>query len=130
MRVGKINVLVVDDDAISNFVTVRHLQQFPFIDRIHDFTDPVEALNYLKAESSLQKGLPDYIFLDINMPQLDGWLFLDRMYTMNILSPKVFLLTSSIYPEDAARSGNYILVNGFIVKPLDRKKIEFYLNID
>ena len=123
------HILVVDDDAISNFVTVRHLKQFNSLGSIRDFTNPLEALEYLKLEKEAGGNLPDFILLDINMPHLDGWTFLDKMDELKILSPKVYMLTSSIYPEDSERSKNYLLVSGFIVKPLDRNKIQLQLNI-
>jgi len=124
----KYRIWVVDDDAISNFVTVRHLKQFKTLSSINDFINPVEALNFL--EKSEDSSLPDFILLDINMPNLDGWTFLDKMQELNVLFPKVFMLTSSIYPEDYEKSQKYNLVKGFIVKPLDRIKIQTELNID
>lgn len=128
MTEGKYHICVVDDDAISNFVTVRHLKQFKTLSSIHDFINPIEALNYL--QNSEKSILPDFILLDINMPHLDGWGFLDKMKELDVLSPKVFMLTSSIYPEDYEKSQKYSLVKGFIVKPLDRIKIQTELNID
>lgn len=129
MSEEKLYILVVDDDSISNFVTVRHLKQFQALGHIQDFINPLEALNFLQTEKDQDKRLPDYILLDINMPQLDGWSFLDKMHDMAITTPKVFMLTSSIYPEDSERSKNYTLVSGFIVKPLDRTKIQTHLSI-
>lgn len=129
MSEEKLYILVVDDDAISNFVTVRHLKQFQALGHIQDFTNPLEALSFLQAENEASKKLPDFILLDINMPQLDGWSFLDKMHELKINSPQVFMLTSSIYPEDSERSKNYKLVSGFIVKPLDRNKIQTHLDI-
>lgn len=129
MSEEKLYILVVDDDAISNFVTVRHLKQFQSLGQIKDFINPLEALSFLQAENEASNKLPDYILLDINMPQLDGWSFLDKMHDIKVSSPKVFMLTSSIYPEDSERSKNYNLVSGFIVKPLDRNKIQTHLNI-
>lgn len=129
MSEEKLYILVVDDDAISNFVTVRHLKQFQALGHIQDFTNPVEALCFLQSENEASKKLPDFILLDINMPQLDGWSFLDKMHELKISTPQVFMLTSSIYPEDSERSKNYKLVSGFIVKPLDRIKIQTHLDI-
>jgi len=128
MTEGKYRIWVVDDDAISNFVTVRHLKQFKTLSAIKDFINPMEALAVLKITEI--DALPDFILLDINMPNLDGWTFLDRMREMDVLFPKVFMLTSSIYPEDYEKSQKYSLVKGFIVKPLDRIKIQTELNID
>jgi CheY-like chemotaxis protein len=128
MTEGKYRIWVVDDDAISNFVTVRHLKQFKTLSTIHDFINPQEALSFL--QKSEDGTLPDFILLDINMPNLDGWTFLDKMNELEVLFPKVFMLTSSIYPEDYEKSQKYGLVKGFIVKPLDRIKIQTELNID
>jgi CheY-like chemotaxis protein len=128
MGEGKYHVWVVDDDTISNFVTVRHLNQFKTILSIHDYKNPLEALEVLKnLESTLY---PDFILLDINMPHLDGWSFLNKLQELRISSPKVFMLTSSIYPEDYDKCEAYPVVKGFIVKPLDRIKIQTELKID
>ncbi len=129
MSTEKYHILVVDDDSISNFVTVRHLKQFKGLGSIRDFTNPLDAIDFLQEEKKRGAALPDFILLDINMPHLDGWSFLDRMQELDILSPRVYMLTSSIYPEDSERSRSYSLVNGFIVKPLDRLKIQSQLNI-
>jgi len=128
MTEGKFRIWVVDDDAISNFVTVRHLKQFKTLGFIQDFKNPLDALEFLRNTEVAH--LPDFILLDINMPHLDGWSVLDQMMEMKIDFPKVFMLTSSIYPEDFEKSQNYSLVKGFIVKPLDRVKIQTELNID
>jgi CheY-like chemotaxis protein len=125
---SKYSIWVVDDDAISNFVTVRHLKQFKNLETILDFINPLDAISYLK--SSMDTVQPDFILLDINMPSLDGWSFLDQMRDMNVIFPKVFMLTSSIYPEDYERSQSYSLVKGFIIKPLDRIKIQKELDIE
>ncbi len=128
MMEGGYSILVVDDDAISNFVTVRHLKQFKTAHTIQDFINPFNALEFL---NSLEvEKLPDYILLDINMPSLSGWDFVDRLKVMGIFSPKVFMLTSSIFPEDYEKSENYPLIKGFIIKPLDKIKIQNELKIE
>lgn len=69
-------------------------------------------------------NLPEIIFLDINMPILNGWEFLDLLnsHDLNKL-PKIYMLTSSISPEDVNKSENHPLVTGYFTKPLSLDKL-------
>jgi CheY-like chemotaxis protein len=85
--------------------------------------DGQEALNYLQQENNP----PDVIFLDLNMPTLDGWEFLDvykDIRSRNLESTKIAILTSSANPEDMELLNQFEYVIDFVSKPLSEKRIK------
>ena len=76
-------------------------------------------------------NLPDYIFLDINMPVMDGWEFMDelsKMATAKLNNLHIYILTSSLDPSDYSKAELSPLIQGFISKPLEIEKVEFLKN--
>jgi PAS domain S-box-containing protein len=110
------NIMLVDDDKVFINITGLILKRFNESVAVESYTNPAQALEVLKKE----RNLPDTIFLDINMPDIDGWKFLENMQEMGINS-NVYMLTSSIDPSDIERSKNYASVKGYFTKPLTKK---------
>lgn len=104
--------MIVDDVEISNFILKKMISKVPGNYLIYDYTSPEEAL------ADIEKINPDLIFLDLNMPVIDGWEFLSLMNEKKH-SQVVYILTSSSSELDHARSRNYINVKDFLVKPLN-----------
>ncbi len=115
----KITILLIDDDPINNIVNNKLLKKFDASLEIVEFLNARSALKYLQAPAS---QLPNYILLDINMPEMNGWEFLDKYQPLK-LPCKLFLLTSSIAHEDIKEAKNYPAVRGFLTKPLEEDKI-------
>ena len=122
------SVLLVDDDASCNFLHQRLLRKSQRVDRIAVANDGLEALEYIKSCVATKKNsCPDIIFLDINMPRMNGWQFLD---TYKDLSPAhrsgivLIMLTSSLNPDDKARAEQYDEVAGLHYKLLSKKGLE------
>jgi two-component SAPR family response regulator len=104
------NILLIDDEYISNFISKKLIEKIDASIQAIEFNDPEEAfdkLDYIK---------PDLIFLDINMPVMNGWDFLDKMAVENI-DYKVIILTSSINTIDRKAAMKYMNVIGYIEKP-------------
>lgn len=110
-------ILVVDDDTVSNLISSRYIKKAGLKPIVYEY--PEEALNFLIANADSI----DLVLLDINMPNMDGFQFLDEM-AKNKLETKVILLTSSINAFDRDRSLNYPAVIDFWNKPMSIEKIK------
>jgi two-component system, NarL family, nitrate/nitrite response regulator NarL len=119
MQIKKI--LLVDDEPISNLINRKILLNHNPEFEIEDFTNPFEAFNVLESFR------PDVIFLDINMPGMTGWDFLEAM-RQNNLTNSVIMLTSSTSEAERAKSTTYSNVKNFYVKPLKIGTVSILLN--
>lgn len=119
-------IAVVDDDKIFQLTTVRTMQAANVTDRIIQFENGEEALTYLRENASESDLLPDFIFLDINMPFVDGWMFLEDYSTLKYELKKeisIFMISSSIDPRDINRAKQNTNVVEYILKPVSREKL-------
>jgi len=112
------SVILVDDQPITNFITRKLLQVEGITIPISDFTNPVLALEQILK----QKEQNDLIILDLNMPEMTGWEFLDKLIESNH-SPKIVILTSSTSDLDKDKASEYDFVKDYIIKPLNKIKI-------
>ena len=112
-------IYLIDDDEIQNLINTRVISIVSEGIEVKAFTSAEIALSDLKGK---QDGLPDMIFLDINMPKMNGWDFLDA-YQNEENQVKVYMLSSSINNKDIQKSETYEIVNGFICKPLVVEKL-------
>lgn len=116
-------VMLVDDDAIHNFINERILKMNGFTKEIYAYENALKALDFLKNASALTEPslkLPDLIFLDIKMSLMDGHEFLDALsqHSPAMKKIKVIVLTLSFDPEDETRSRACSQVIDYIQKPL------------
>jgi CheY-like chemotaxis protein len=118
------NLFLIDDDSIHQQIAKMMLERQGVAENIHNFLDAKQALDFLKLNASFPESLPDVILLDLNMPLMDGWEFLDEFEkikgSLSLLS-KIYILTSSINHHDRERSKQYSAVSGYLVKPLSKK---------
>ncbi|KAB1065998.1 response regulator [Salibacter halophilus] len=112
-----LKVLLVDDQKITNFINLKVFEMVSVENQTIDYTDPEIAFRELDNHN------PDIIFLDLMMPRLNGWEFLDRMKSQKIELP-VVILSSSTSPEDFSRAEQYNNVLDYFTKPLQRDDIE------
>ncbi|WP_041259358.1 response regulator [Fibrella aestuarina] len=110
-------IMLVDDSSICNLIMRKGLSQLPISADIHDFTDPVYAFSQLTV---LQ---PTLIFLDLNMPELDGWGFLERMRETD-QHHRVIILTSSTSAIDRARCNEFSNILSYQTKPVTRSFLD------
>lgn len=114
----------VDDDPVVNFVHQRMVQKYILAKEPAVFEDGRTGLDYLYAhEDDYERFL---VLLDINMPEMNGWEFLDELKDKEQLAEKldIFILTSSVANKDAVRAGEYALVKDYITKPLNEQACE------
>jgi CheY-like chemotaxis protein len=92
-----------------------------------EFTDGELAIDHLRSISDRPDLLPDIIFLDLSMPVMDGWEFLEEYSRLREKLAKnitLFIVSSSISPEEVERSKTYAAVTDFLIKPIRVGKIE------
>ncbi len=122
-----IKVMLMDDDEVNNFICSSIIQKCIPESRVISFLNGKQGLDYL--ESLLGKNdynLPDLIFLDISMPVMNGWEFLDRYKKIaNRFSKKIVLmmLTASVLDKDVKKAKTYDIVDDYISKPLKQEEL-------
>ncbi|SMO68532.1 response regulator [Solitalea koreensis] len=120
------NLCVIDDDKVCQFIIKTYAAKRSLAKNMQLFSDANEALQYLKNTSTDPKRLPDMILLDINMPIMDGWTFLEEFQKIRENMHKdiiINMITSSIQEDDMLKSKSYSDVAGFYVKPLNEELI-------
>lgn len=117
---------IIDDDDISVFLTSMMLESNLFARDIESYVNAADALH--KLQQLPDESLPDIILLDLNMPIVNGWEFLDtisRQEARFLGKCHVFILTSSVAPLEKEQATQYKLVDGFLHKPLDESSLAF-----
>ncbi len=117
-------VLLIDDNDIDNFINERMITTNFFANRVIVKNSGESALNYLRENAEIDNNLPQVIFLDLNMPVMDGFAFLSEYESLSDkvkTNCKVIVLSSSISPEDINRASTNPLVVKYVNKPLNEK---------
>jgi CheY-like chemotaxis protein len=117
-----LKIVLIDDDPISTFVTEKLISKNIKVPcRIFKFQNATDAL---KDIASIH---PNYLFLDLNMPEMTGWDFLEE-FEPNDYRPEVYILSSSVDERDINKANNYALVKSYLSKPLIKKYIKTIFN--
>lgn len=121
-------LLCVDDDKITLTLIKLVVGKAAFAKEIITKTNGKEALDYYTelADKPISDAYPEVIFLDLNMPVMSGWDFLDeflRSYYEKFKNTKIVILSSSADPEEKARASTYPMIIGYLSKPLTIKAI-------
>jgi CheY-like chemotaxis protein len=115
--------LLIDDNYIDNFVTRRILESSNFAEHVVVSQSATEAIDSLRSGNVK----PEVIFLDIRMPGMGGFEFLQEYDKIDIEGKKdvkIFMLSSSLDPTDMRKSGNNKYITQFIHKPLTQKALD------
>jgi CheY-like chemotaxis protein len=117
-----LNVLLVEDDPITVMVCDRIIKMNDFATQVQSRQNGAEAIQYLKTiAGEADAPMPELIFLDINMPVMNGWDFLQEFQNISQHlpnQPRILILSSTVDPEDYKKAGEFPVVEGFISKPL------------
>ncbi len=129
-----ISILLVDDDEINNFISIKLIKKALVYTEINACLDGSYAIDQLlEIQAKDPDQLPDYILLDINMPIMNGWEFLDEYKRLGI-DPngrsKIYIISSSVFSNDISKAKSYDLVQDFISKPLNVEKIKELFSVE
>lgn len=121
------NICVIDDDDIYQFTITKILSSIKMNKKILLFSDGEEALDFMIDNLYSDSELPDVIFLDINMPIMDGFQFMEEYVK---LKPKlnkeitIYMVSSSVDPVDIAKAKSISDISDYIIKPIEVKQLK------
>jgi CheY-like chemotaxis protein len=126
-------VLLIDDDMVTWAICEMVLNKTSFTEKVEKLGNGKEGIDYFSSYFEKKKKgehdliAPDLILLDLNMPVMDGWTFLEdyiRKYADRLPDTKIAILSSTVNPEDFIKAQKYSIVIDFINKPLTIELIE------
>jgi CheY-like chemotaxis protein len=129
----KKKIWVIDDDEIYQIIITKIIQKTALFSSISSFCDGKEGIIALINTIENKESLPDIILLDINMPVMDGWEFMQEMGMLQSLKNKnisIYIASSSIAIEDRNKSKKYPAILGYLSKPISINDIELIASND
>jgi len=118
-------ILVIDDNPTDRYIAKRMAEKHNFAEEIILYESARKALEYIQSLEEEPHLLPQFIFLDINMPDMNGYEFLDEYSKISETIKTnciIMMITTSIHPEDLKRAENNPSVIRFLNKPLNKEK--------
>lgn len=120
-----INLLVIDDDDINIFIISKIVEKTGYAVEICAKHNGQLAIDYIKDLVANNQPLPQLTFIDINMPILNGWEFIEAYEAMQLNAKNdMYMLSSSVYENDIEKAKGYQSVKGFISKPLSIDRLK------
>lgn len=122
----KPNILLVDDDELYLYLMEKTIHQLSKDLVVTTFTDGEQAVEYISKCTEEKVELPEVIFLDINMPFLDGWGFLNEFKKLKpkiINNINIYMVSSSMRESDVKRASNFEELTGYVVKPVNKDQL-------
>lgn len=117
-------VMTIDDEPVDQMIYKRVLKRSGIVGNVLDFQLAEDALAYFRSEACIK---PDIVFLDIHMPRMNGFEFLDAVtseFGDCFAGCVVIMLTTSLDPEDRERAGRYPIVKDYLSKPLTIENVQ------
>ncbi|WP_074405541.1 MULTISPECIES: response regulator [Aquimarina] len=121
---------LIDDDNIHQFIIKKIVHKLSPNQKLLVFSNGEEGINFIRSTIGKIEKLPDLILLDINMPVMDGWGFLEEFVTITPEIKKdiiIYILSSSDNPTDTEKAKEFELVSGYLIKPINEDQLESLL---
>lgn len=116
---------IIDDDKLTVKLMSILIEKSKFCEEIQSFHNAQFAIEKLKENWNDNTILPDAILLDLNMPVMDGWQFLEEFIHLSFKKEIfIFIMTSSIDPADIEKAKKYDVVKDYIMKPITANKLD------
>ncbi|MCX6311250.1 MAG: response regulator [Bacteroidetes bacterium] len=125
------NLFLVDDDDIFVFLTKTTIERTGQVEQTTVFTNGQLALDSILKNKNNPELLPDVILLDLTMPILDGWQFLEEFDLIKNLISKtitIYILSSSMAPHDMERAKHLSSITDYLIKPVTADKLKHLLD--
>jgi CheY-like chemotaxis protein len=127
------NVFIVDDDRIFQMLTKSRLQMIDTVKEMHTFDNGQACLEFILDNLQNSEKLPDIILLDINMPIMDGWEFVEEFAKLKmnnkISKPiSIHIMSSSVNDKDIKRAENASDISSYTIKPVTQAKLQELCN--
>jgi len=125
-------VSVIDDDRFFQFSTRKIVEATNLVENLIEFSDGEIAIQYFLAHKDEEAKLPDLVFLDLNMPYMDGWQFLDE-FTTNTFKKElitIYISTSSDSKYDRDKFLTYPKLKGYLIKPISKSQFQEVLETE
>jgi CheY-like chemotaxis protein len=122
-----LNICIVDDDEIYKFTVVKILKSIGFDKNVILFSDGDQAYSYLLDNIDNKEELPDVILLDINMPVMDGFQFMEEFVKINPRVGKkitIYMVSSSVDDKDVEKAASINEISDYIIKPIKRGELQ------
>ncbi len=124
---NKIKTLaLVDDDAVFVYLTKIAIEETNLVELIKVFENGLDAITFLEENKDNLAVLPEVILLDLSMPIMNGWQFLEEFVMLNPSIGKkitIYVCSSSISPDEVNKAKSISEVTDFIVKPITKEKL-------
>jgi len=128
---NKNNICIIDDDKIFQFTMKLSFKSIENTNEINFFNDGLEAIDFIASNYKNLTKLPDVIFLDINMPVMDGYQFIEEYKKIKSKIKKdiiIYMLSSSVDPVDLDKVKHIDEVSNYIIKPLKKNVLNKLFN--
>jgi response regulator RpfG family c-di-GMP phosphodiesterase len=124
--INKKEILLLDDNEITNFYNEDVIEDTLLFDKISIFDNPIDAISSIKTKIKNNEAIPGHFIVDINMPDMSGFEFLDELEKMTEHFeeyPRIFILSTSNHPNDRSKFVKTVMAQEYLIKPLSANQL-------